>query len=290
MKHIDQIVKKLDTIQQRHPTLSFPYAVFKKYSEDDTSSQGALITYYGFLSLFPLLLVTTSVIDILSSGNASLHVKVMKSIGSYFPIIGEQLERNIHSSNKSGIALVVGLVITLYGARGGADAFRGALNHIWQIPKSQRVGFPNGLFKSLSIIIVGGSGLIIAAVLSAYASGLGHLFVFKILSVLVSFLLLVATFYFLLSTGVTRRDITRKDTLVGAVLSGFGILIMQALGGYIVANQLRSLSSLYGTFAVVLGLLFWIYLQVEIVLYAVEISTVLKYKLWPRSLRDVKRA
>ena len=56
------------------------------------------------------------------------------------------------------------------------------------------------------------------------------------------------------------------------------------MGGYLVANQLKTLSPLYGTFAIVLGLLFWIYVQALIVLYAVEVSIIIKDKLWPRSL------
>jgi uncharacterized BrkB/YihY/UPF0761 family membrane protein len=59
---------------------------------------------------------------------------------------------------------------------------------------------------------------------------------------------------------------------------------LQEVGGYLLTHELKNLDNLYGTFALVLGLLFWIYLQAQIVLYALEIETVRLFKLWPRSL------
>jgi uncharacterized BrkB/YihY/UPF0761 family membrane protein len=48
--------------------------------------------------------------------------------------------------------------------------------------------------------------------------------------------------------------------------------------------MLRHSSALYGVFGVVLGLLAWLHLQAQITLYAVEICTVRKWRLWPRGL------
>ncbi len=284
MNIIDRSIKNLDVFQQKHPVIGFPYAVIKKVGEDDAGYQAALITYYGFLSLFPLLLVATSLVGILSLGNASVEAKVMHSVGTYFPVVGDQLSRNIQASSKSGLALVVGLVLAFYGARGGADAFRNALNHLWHVPKKRRTDFPKSLIKSLGMTLFGGLGLMIAAVLSASASGLGRSVVFKILSTIVSFVILVPTFYFLYWISLPRNYVPKVHLIRGAVASGIGIVITQALGSYLVTSQLKTLSPLYGTFAIVLGLLFWIYLQSLIVMYAVAFSIVVKQNAWPRSL------
>jgi hypothetical protein len=50
------------------------------------------------------------------------------------------------------------------------------------------------------------------------------------------------------------------------------------------SHQIAHASPLYGTFAVVLGLIAWLYLQAQLTLYAVEINVVRAYRLWPRSL------
>lgn len=283
MNALERQLQKLDLFQQKHPALAFPIAVIKKFGDDDAGYQAALITYYGFLSLFPLLLVATSVVGILSLGNSTIEQEIMQSVQSYFPVIGEQLSRNIQASTESGIALVVGLVLAFYGARGGADAFRKAMYHIWDIPKKKRTGFPLNIIKSMAMTSVGGLGLLAAALLSASASGLGRLFVFKVLSLGVGFLFLVPTFFFLYSTSLPEHRATRRDVLFNAVISSVGVIILQALGGWLIANQLKTLSPLYGTFALVLGLLFWIYVQALVVLYTSEVTIVRKHNYWPRS-------
>ena len=284
MNILDRTLLKVDVIQQKHPVIGFPFALIKKVGEDDGGFQAALITYYGFLSLFPLLLVATSVVGILSQGNSSLETQVMDSVGKYFPVIGDQLSGNIQASNKSGVALVIGLILAFYGARGGADAFRSALNHVWHVPRKRRTGFPKSLIKSLAMTCLGGFGLLLAAILSATATGLGKSIVFKALAAVASFVILVPTFYFLYWISLPRNFVPKKYHLRSAIASGIGIVGVQALGGYLVTNQLKTLSPLYGTFAIVLGLLFWIYLQALIMIYAVELSTVVSKNMWPRSL------
>jgi len=51
-----------------------------------------------------------------------------------------------------------------------------------------------------------------------------------------------------------------------------------------VSHQIAHASPLYGTFATVLGLIAWLYLQAQLMLYAIEINVVRAYQLWPRSL------
>lgn len=56
------------------------------------------------------------------------------------------------------------------------------------------------------------------------------------------------------------------------------------MGGYVVGHDLKGASALYGMFGLVLGLVAWIYLGVEITLYAAELDTVIFHRLWPRAL------
>ncbi|MCA9329845.1 YihY/virulence factor BrkB family protein [Candidatus Saccharibacteria bacterium] len=284
MNIIQKQVNNLDLFQQKHPVIGVPIAIIKKVSDDDAGHQAALITYYGFLSLFPLLLVAASVISILSSGNSKIQQEVMQSIGSYIPVIGEQLSRNINTSSKSGVALVVGLLITFYGTRGGANAFRNAINHMWHVPKKQRIGFPHNIIVSMSMTLIGGIGLACAAILSAYTASLGRSAMFTALSTLVSLAILVPTFYFLYWISLPNNYTTNHNLIRSAITSGASVVILQSIGGYLITNQLTTLSPLYGTFAIVLGLLFWIYLQSIAVLYTVSFTIVTSNKLWPRSL------
>lgn len=283
MNILDRSIQALDRFQQKHPFFSLPLAVVKRYGENDASYQAALITYYGFLSLFPMLLVFTSLVSMIARNNPALETRIMESVNSYFPVIGDQLARNIHASSKSGFALVIGLLLTFYGARGGIDAFRNALNHLWHIPKNKRVGFPASVAISALSMVIAGLGLTAAAALSGIASGLGQSVVFKLLAALTAVIILVPAFYWLFKLNLPGT-VRKRNLQAMALYCAIGIVAIQSLGGYLVTRQLKTLSPLYGTFALVLGLLFWIYLQATVVLYIIQARIVHSRKLWPRSL------
>lgn len=279
-----QLLLRIDNFQQKHRPLAFSVAVIKKYGDDEGGNLAALITYYGFLSLFPLLLVATTAMQLFLKGHEHLRERVTDAIGNYFPIIGQDIESSIHSFHKTGLALILGLLITLYAVRGGAAAIRHTFNQIWDVPKDKRPGFPASVLNSLLIILVGGGGLVLASVLSSYAAGLAHVFTFRLVPFLISFLILIGAFYQVFSLGINSREPTRKDLLLSAVSAAVGVQILQLIGGYLLTHELKNLSNLYGTFAVVLGLLFWIYLQAQVLLYAAVAGAVRAKRLWPRKL------
>jgi YihY family inner membrane protein len=286
MNIFKKLLTKINRFQQRHGFFGFPYAVIKKYSDDESSYEAALITYYGFLSLFPLLLVFTTVMQLILKDNPDLLHRVTEAVSAYFPVIGDQLQKSIQGGlGKTGWALIVGGILTLYGARGGADAFRHALNHVWQVPYVKRTGFPWSLVKSFGLIVVGGLGLLGAAIISGYATASGHDWLFRIGFFALTLVVLYGVFLFLFRFGLSvKRPL--HNFMVGAAVGAVGLLILQAIGGYVLTNQLKHFNSLYGTFAIVLGLLFWIYLQAQVMLYAMEIDSVRVMKLWPRSLNN----
>jgi YihY family inner membrane protein len=280
-----RLATRVDTYQQKHHAFSFPYAVIKKYGDDDAGHQAALITYYGFLSLFPLLLVATSVIDLVAQHNMELRTRLLADINTYFPdVFGQQLQASVHGSNRTGVALVIGLLFTLYGARGIADAMRGAIDHAWAIPRVKRSGFPKSALKSFSLLLGAGLGLIFTTTLAGYATGaLGKSIGFQVIPFVINAGLLYLIFMYIFLIGTSRRR-SRKDVRLGAIIATIGLMILQTAGGYLITHEMHNLRGLYGQFALVLVIMFWIYLQAQVFTYAVEINSVHAYKLWPRSI------
>ena len=280
----DRILARLDTFQQKHHAFSFPFAVVKKFGDDDAGHQAALITYYGFLSLFPLLLVAFSVINIIAQHNPELKANLIGDITTYLPVVGTQLQDSIHSTSRTGVALLVGLLVALYGARGIADAFRGALDHAWAIPRVKRTRFPGTILKSFAVLIGGGLGLLLTTSLVSYATtALGHNIGFRLIPIVLTASLLYFIFLYVFRIGTSKRH-PIKDIRLGAATASIGLLILQTVGGYLITHQLRNLTGLYGQFALVLSIMFWIYLQAQVIMYAIEINVVHTYKLWPRGL------
>jgi YihY family inner membrane protein len=283
MSQIEKILKKIDRYQQRHNSIAFVVAVIKKYNDDQVGRQAALLTYYSFLSLFPLLLILTTVTDTLIGRDAHLRAIVIKGLTNYFPLLGSQLSNHVHRLHTDGFALVTGLLFVLYGARGVASAFMRGVQDIWLIPKTGRFRFPMSVYKSLGIIVVGGSGLLTASILASLTSGAGHGIIFRTLSIAVNLILLVAIFIFLLNFCLPKH-VSVKEIRSGAIVAAIGLLVLQSLGGYILAHELKHLSALYSYFAVALGLLFWLYLQTQVLYYSIEVAVVSSNKFWPRSL------
>jgi YihY family inner membrane protein len=287
MNAVVRVQGSADRLQQGRPWLACPLATWKKFGDDQAGNLAALIAYYAFVAIFPLLLVLVTVLGLLFSGNPGLQTRVKNAALHSFPVFGPYLKGSIHHSIEgTGIALAIGLIITLLGARGVANAIQNAMNTVWGVPFVRRPGFPWSLLRSLGLIVVIGLGQILTVFLSSLAGGMGHLLTGTaayVGTIVVSLLLNIGMFWLAFRLG-TAREVRTRHLLLGAVVAGVAWQILQLAGGYLVAHQVARASSTYGTFGIVLGLLAWFYLQAQITLYAVELNVVRVQRLWPRSM------
>src|SRR5881396_981308 len=135
MKVVDDTVERVDRYQQGRPWAAFPVGVFKKFGEERAGNLAALIAYYGFFSLFPLLLVLVSVLGLVLHGNPSLQESIVHSALSQFPVIGDQLQRNLDSlTTGNGVPLGIGILGTLWAGLGVVKSLEEALNTVWNVP------------------------------------------------------------------------------------------------------------------------------------------------------------
>ncbi len=286
MNAAEKVVRLVDRFQQRQLWLAFPVAVWKKFGDDQAGNLAALVAYYAFVSIFPLLLILVTVLDIVLRDHPAVKAKLIDSALADYPVIGDQIKSNLGSLHQTGLALVVGIVLIVLGSRGVANAMQNALNSVWEVPKAERPGFPWSWLRSFGLAAVVGIGEITTAALASVIGGTGHVlpgFAVKLAATAVSLVLNFGMFWLAFRLA-TAKAVTWRDLMLGAILSACAWQILQLVGGYFIAHQLRHSSSLYGTFGIVLGLIAWLYLQAEATLYATEINVVHVRKLWPRSL------
>jgi membrane protein len=283
---LKKLIRRVDKYQRTHRIPGFIYAIQKKYSDDSGGYQAALLAYYGFLSLFPLLFVAGSVLQLILHSHPEIRENVIHHAVQYFPSFGEQLQSNIQASNGVGFALVVSILITLWGAKGIADVFQDSLNHLWNVPRVLRPGFPKGAIKSIGIIVLAGCGFIAVSFLSGTATSIGEKgFIFRLISIGFSISLLVLLFGGIFKISLAPSLEVRKQTyLRSSLTAAVGVQVLLVIGTFVVNRELRNLQHLYGAFALTLGLLFWLYLQARVVMYATEVGVVYQRNLWPRSL------
>jgi membrane protein len=285
VKKLDLALRAADRIQQGRPWLAVPVATWKKFGDDQAGNLAALIAYYAFASIFPLLLVFVTVLDIVLKNNSQLRRQLLSSALKQYPLVGTELTRHVHGLHKTGLALAIGLIGTFLGARGVASAGQNALNSVWEVPMLRRPGFPWALLRSIGLIAIIGPGVVATAVLSSLAGGTGHVVsgaLAPVAATAVSLLLNIGLFWLAFRIA-TASEVTARDLRLSAILAAVAWQVLQSVGGYFVAHQLAS-NSAYGVFGVVLGLLAWFYLQAQITLYVVELNVVRVRRLWPRSV------
>lgn len=284
-QRLTALLDRADSLQQRNRVLAVAVATWKKFGDDQAGNLAALIAYFAFASIFPLLLVGVTILDLVVRNNASLRNQLLSSTLGKYPVIGQQLQESItHGLSKTGLALVIGLALTLYAALGVAAAMQNALNTVWGVPQFRRSGFPWSKLRSVGLIAVIGPGQIATITLSSVAGGAGHLTGTSGRGAVIAVSLVLNVLLFWLGFRLaTSIEVATRDLRLSAILAAAAWQLLQLLGGYFLAHQAATKSA-YGVFGVVLGLLAWFYLQAQITLYVVELNVVRVKGLWPRSI------
>ena len=275
------ILARIDRWQQRHGPTAFIFAVVKKFGDDRGGSLAALLTYYGFLSIFPLLLVLVTALRIVLRNSVTLQRDLLNSALADFPIVGPQIRQNLHGLSGEGVGLVVGLVVLLWGSMGVAQAGQHAMAEVWNVPVRARPGFLARLGRSVLVLLIIGTGVIGGAALTSVVAGQS---VFLEVAAFAIGVLVNGIVYLGAFRALTPKAVATRDLKLGAAIGGAAWTILQAVGGYLIARQLRHSSELYGFFSIVLGLMAWLMLAAQLSVYAAEINVVRARHLWPRSL------
>jgi membrane protein len=282
-----RVADRLDRWQRGHPAIGFPIAVVFKFFDDQGPYLAALMTYYGFLSLFPLLLLLASILGFMLQGNSHLQQTILHSTLSQFPIIGDQL-RQPQGLQGSRLAVIVGGLTALYGALGVAQATQNAMNVAWAVPRNRRPNPIKARLRSLVLIATAGLAVIATTMLSAIGSS-AHSYgadvsgVVALLATLAAVVVNVAIFVigFRISTAHKLRT---REALPGAVVAAMIWQALQLTGTAFFGRVVKNAGTTYGAFAVVLGLLAWIFLASLGVVFAAEINVVRVKHLYPRAL------
>jgi membrane protein len=281
------VVGKIDRGQRRIPVIGFPLAVIYKFFDDQGNYLAAVITYYTFIAIFPLLLMASSILGFILDGRPDLQEQALDSALSNFPIIGEELvARGLEGSTG---AVVFGSLVALYGCIGLGVALQNVINTAWAVPRNSR---PNPLLvrlNSLGLLFTAGVAVLLVTVFSAvvgstevfgYGVNTTIRWLIRIGNVLIVGLVLTALF----RMAAASRHITLKRAAPGAFALALMWQGLQYLGTVYVTSVFPSANKVNETFALVLGLIGIIYIAAVMGVLGVEINVVIARRLWPRAL------
>jgi membrane protein len=275
---------RIDRFQRRHPILEFPLAVLYKYVDDSGAYLAAIIAYYGLVSLFPLLLLMSTILGLVLVDYPHLQHEVLNSALHEFPVVGSQLSDPKRISG-GAIGLIVGIVGSVYGGLGVAQAVQYAMNTAWRVPRNDRPNPFKARARSLLVLATGGVAVIATTALSALgASGAGSFGVaIRILVLAASVALNAAVFVFVFRIA-TARTLSISDVAPGALTAAIIWQLLQSFGVLYVSHVVRHVSDTNAVFAFVLGLIAFLYLSAAAMVLCVEVNVVRVDRLHPRSL------
>lgn len=276
-------VGPVDAFQRRHSVIGFPIAVIYKFIDDFGGYLCALMTYYGFLSLFPVLLLLSTALSIILDGYPSWQEAILDSALSDFPIVGDELRETGSIGGGGPLSIILSGLAALYGGLGIGQAVQYAMNTAWMVPRNSRPNPFASRARGLLLLLVAGLTVTVTTAVTTYLQQLfeGDLVwvATTVASVAISTFVIGTVFVI-----ATSRPLDPTDVLPGALLAAIGWQIMQNVGTTYVGTVVARASNLNSVFAIVLGLLVFIYTIAVIGMICIEINVVRKERLWPRAL------
>lgn len=277
----------VDGFQRRHRVVGFPIAVVYKFADDHGNLLAAMLTYYAFVAIFPLLLLASTIFGFILQDRPDLQDDALNSALAQFPIIGDQLGRP-EGLTGSTTAVVIGTLAAIYGALGLGQAIQNVMNTAWAIPRNSR---PNPLrmrLRSLLLLTFAGLGVLAVSVFSALASTtevfgprVNETIRWLVVAGTVLLVTLVLTLLFRLAAA---RGHSSKRAVPGALMTAVGWQLLQLVGAVYATEVLARANGLNQTFGLVLGLIGLIFIAALIAVLGIEVNVVLARGLWPRAL------
>ena len=284
MNVVERLARRADTAQQGVRPVAFAVGVFKKFGDDRGGSLAALLTFYGFLSLFPLLLLLVTILGFFSGSAHSFVQRVEDSAFSQFPVVGTKLSTNIHGlQGRSIFGLIAGILFVLWGSQGALQTAQYAQAEIWNIPGVHRPNFWARLGRTGLMMLVLGLFLLVSTVLAGIVT-IGHHGAWAVVGAVVVSLAVNVGLFVVAFRLLTPKQIPWSDMVPGAIVGAAGWTALQYVGGVLIEHSLRNTSKEYGTFALVLGLISFLFLAAQVTLYAAELNVVRARHLWPRGM------
>jgi membrane protein len=267
---VNRAIRWADGVQRRHGVLGFPYAVVQKYGDDNGGREAALITYYGFLSIFPLLLLGVAILSRVLTANAELRQRLLNEIVP--PVLRSTVEQSVTTLPTSTVPFIAGLIGLLFSGTGVVFSAYQTLNNVAAVPRRVRPRFfPRYIrvFVMLTTLLLGALAVGALTVVVTALPGL---------------------------PGAGRGGAALGARLLGsrpqpvrvlwpsAALGATTVTLVLDIGSPLLAKLVSRAGPVYGSFATVAGMFALLYLVSQALVYSAEIAAVRYAGLWPRAL------
>jgi YihY family inner membrane protein len=279
---VERLTRWADGVQSRRVVLGFPYAVVKKYGDDQGGRHAALLTYYGFLSLFPLLLLVVAILNLLLVNDPSLQEELVDAV------VPEDLQPTVESAlgtlPDSGVPLVVAIVGLVLSGLGVVNSAYETLNQLAGVRFRERLGLVPRTLRTLAALLVlvvgalgvGAQSVVVGAVPALSALSRAALFVGGVV--------LTALVVWGLVALLVPVRVRFSSVWPGLLAAGVVVSTLLTFGAVLLPGFVARSGPVYGSFATIVGLFALLALVFQGVVIAGETAVVRRRRLWPRAL------
>jgi len=279
---VNRVIARADRLQRRRSVLGFPYAVVKKYGDDEGGREAALITYYGFLSIFPLLLLAVAALSRVLADHPDLHQRLITAIVPQ--ALRSTVEHSVTTLPTSAIPFAAGLVGLLFSGTGVVFSAYQTLNHVAAVPHRLRAGFVSRyvrVFVMLALLLLGALAVGALTVLITALPGVPGV---QRAAALLGSALVVFAVLLLGARLLLARPAPVRALWPGAILGAAAVTVVLNVGAPLLARLVTRAGPVYGSFATVAGMFALLYLVSQALVNAAEVAAVRHARLWPRAL------
>ncbi|MDO5628613.1 MAG: YihY/virulence factor BrkB family protein [Mobilicoccus sp.] len=280
------MIGRIDRWQRRHPVLGVPLAVIYKFLDDQGFYLSALLAFYGFLSLFPLFLLFSTILGFALDNDPSLREEILASAARQIPVIGQQIETQ--ELTGSGTALWVAVVTAIIGSLGVAQALQNAMNVTWGVRRNERPNPVTSRLRSIGLLALLGMFVIATTLVTQVVTRVTGVFTtsggLSGIVLIAGSMLLIGLFFIGMCRLGTAGPPRVRALVPGALVCAVLWQALQLGGTAFVTGVVARASVTNGVFAIVLGLITWLYFAGIAVVLCLETNAVLAGGLYPRSL------
>jgi membrane protein len=283
---VNRLIAWADRVQRRHGVLGFPYAVIKKYGDDEGGREAALMTYYGFLSIFPLLLLGVAVLSRVLADNPELRQRLVTA--TIPAALRSTVENSLAALPTSTVPFIVGLIGLLFSGTGVVFSAYQTLNHVAAVPRRLRAGFWSRYIRVFAMLATLLLGAVAVGALTVVVTALPGVPEAERAAAVLGSAVVIFAVLLLGARLLLARPAPVRALWPAAVLGSVAVTIALNLGAPLLARLVTKAGPVYGSFATVAGMFALLYLVNQALVYAAEVAAVRYARLWPRAL-DVNR-
>lgn len=248
---------KVLELRARHVAIEVTVDTLDGWRRHLSGRNASVLAFFGFLSIFPLLLAATTILGFVLEGNEDLQKQIIDGALADIPVLGQQLQADPASLTGNWWALIIGLGGALWSSTKAFVGLQRALDDTWEVDVDRRDAMPEQRGKALLGLLLIGAAQVVSIVIAAIVNGAGLPSIGRIALLVVTAainIVVIATMFRYL----TAADTTWRDVWPGALVAGVAFSVLQYFGTAIVNRIQEGASSTYGNFALVLGLVTWL--------------------------------